>query len=64
MLHEGQRGAEDVGLDESLAPDDNTEAIEEMIVDPNVEVVEGYPPNVMTLARRSPRQKFTNLPDS
>jgi mono/diheme cytochrome c family protein len=34
-------------LDESLAPDDNTEGIEEMIVHPNDEVVEGYPPNVM-----------------
>lgn len=34
-------------LDESLAPDDNTQAIEEMITHPEDEVVEGYPPNVM-----------------
>jgi plastocyanin len=34
-------------LDEFLAPDDNTEAIEEMILDPNAELAEGYPPNVM-----------------
>jgi mono/diheme cytochrome c family protein len=29
------------------APDDDTAGIEEMIVNPNVEVVEGYSPNVM-----------------
>jgi mono/diheme cytochrome c family protein len=34
-------------LEESLAPDDNTAGIEEMIVHPNEEVVEGYPANVM-----------------
>jgi mono/diheme cytochrome c family protein len=34
-------------LDESLAPDDTAAAIEEMIVDPNAEIVQGYPPNVM-----------------
>lgn len=34
-------------LEESLAPDDNTAGIEEMIVNPNSEVVEGYPANVM-----------------
>jgi mono/diheme cytochrome c family protein len=34
-------------LDEFLAPDDNATAIEEMIVDPNAEVVKGYPANVM-----------------
>lgn len=34
-------------LDESLAPDDDTAGIEEMIVNPNTEVIEGYPPNVM-----------------
>jgi mono/diheme cytochrome c family protein len=34
-------------LDESLAPDDDTAGIEEMIVHPNDEVIEGYPPNVM-----------------
>lgn len=34
-------------LNESLATDDNTAGIEEMIIHPNSEVVEGYPPNVM-----------------
>jgi mono/diheme cytochrome c family protein len=34
-------------LDEFLAPDDDAAAIEEMIVDPNAEVAEGFPPNVM-----------------
>jgi len=34
-------------LNESLATDDDTQGIEEMIVHPNSEVVEGYPPNVM-----------------
>jgi mono/diheme cytochrome c family protein len=34
-------------LDESLAPDDNAAAIEKMIVDPNAEIVKGYPANVM-----------------
>ena len=34
-------------LDQSLAPDDSAKLIEEMIVDPNAEIAEGYPPNVM-----------------
>lgn len=34
-------------LDESLAPDDDAAAIEEMIVEPNAEIVKGYQPNVM-----------------
>jgi mono/diheme cytochrome c family protein len=34
-------------LDESLAPDDDQAKIEEMITDPNAEIVAGYPPNVM-----------------
>ena len=34
-------------LEESLAADDNTAGIEEMILHPNAEVVEGYSPNVM-----------------
>ncbi len=34
-------------LDEFLAPDDNTVAVEEMIVDPNAEIAEGFPANVM-----------------
>lgn len=34
-------------LDESLTSSDSATAIEEMIVDPNAEIVKGYPPNVM-----------------
>ncbi|HWC47479.1 MAG TPA: c-type cytochrome [Solirubrobacterales bacterium] len=34
-------------LNESLATDDDTQGIEEMIIHPNSEVVEGYAPNVM-----------------
>ncbi|HET7574372.1 MAG TPA: c-type cytochrome [Solirubrobacterales bacterium] len=34
-------------LDEALSPSDDAAAIEEMIVDPNAEIVKGYPPNVM-----------------
>jgi len=34
-------------LDEYLAPDDDAAGIEEMIVDPNAEIAEGYPANVM-----------------
>lgn len=34
-------------LDEALAPGDNAAKIEEMIVDPNAEIVKGYPANVM-----------------
>jgi mono/diheme cytochrome c family protein len=43
----GSTGTTGPDLNESLAPDDDTAGIEEMIVNPNVEVVEGYPPNVM-----------------
>jgi mono/diheme cytochrome c family protein len=43
----GTTGTTGPDLEESLAPDDNTAGIEEMIVNPNTEVVEGYPPNVM-----------------
>lgn len=43
----GSTGTTGPNLDESLAPDDNTAGIEEMIVHPNEEVVEGYPQNVM-----------------
>ncbi len=34
-------------LDESLAPDDTAASIEKMIVDPNAEIIKGYPANVM-----------------
>jgi len=43
----GSTGKTGPALEESLAPDDNTAGIEEMIVHPNEEVVEGYPQNVM-----------------
>ncbi|HET8565016.1 MAG TPA: c-type cytochrome [Solirubrobacterales bacterium] len=43
----GSTGTTGPDLNESLAPDDDTAGIEEMIVHPNEEVVEGYPPNVM-----------------
>lgn len=43
----GSTGTTGPDLEESLAPDDNTAGIEEMIVHPNEEVIEGYPPNVM-----------------
>lgn len=43
----GSTGTTGPNLDESLAPDDNTEGIESMIAHPNEEVIEGYPPNVM-----------------
>jgi len=34
-------------LDEYLAPDDDAAGVEEMIVDPNAEIVKGYPASVM-----------------
>lgn len=43
----GTTGTTGPALEESLAPDDDTAGIEEMIVHPNEEVVEGYPANVM-----------------
>jgi mono/diheme cytochrome c family protein len=43
----GSTGEAGPNLNEFLAPDDTTEAVEEMIVDPNAEIAEGYPPNVM-----------------
>jgi mono/diheme cytochrome c family protein len=43
----GAGGVTGPNLDEFLAPDDDAAAIEEMVVDPNAEVVKGYPPSVM-----------------
>ena len=43
----GSTGEIGPNLNEFLAPDDTTEAVEEMIVDPNSELAEGYPKNVM-----------------
>lgn len=43
----GTSGVVGPNLNEFLAPDDTTESLEEMIVDPNAELAEGYPANVM-----------------
>jgi plastocyanin len=43
----GSTGETGPNLNEFLAPDDTTEAVEEMIVNPNAEIAEGYPSNVM-----------------
>jgi plastocyanin/cytochrome c551/c552 len=43
----GTTGTTGPNLNEFLAPDDTTEAVEEMIVDPNAELAEGYAANVM-----------------
>jgi mono/diheme cytochrome c family protein len=43
----GTTGQVGPNLDEFLAPDDTTAGVEEMLVDPNVELAEGYPANVM-----------------
>lgn len=47
LAQAGATGTTGPDLNESLAPDDDTRGIEEMIVHPNSEVVEGYSPNVM-----------------
>lgn len=43
----GTTGKTGPDLEETLATDDNTAGIEEMILHPNAEVIEGYPANVM-----------------
>jgi cytochrome c oxidase subunit 2 len=43
----GSTGTTGPNLNEFLAPDDTTAGVEEMLVDPNVELAEGYPANVM-----------------
>lgn len=43
----GTTGTTGPNLDEFLAPDDTTAGVEEMLIDPNVELAEGYPANVM-----------------
>ena len=43
----GTTGQVGPNLDEFLAPDDTTAGVEEMLVNPNVELAEGYPANVM-----------------
>ena len=58
----GTSGVVGPNLNEFLAPDDTTESVEEMIVDPNAELAEGYPANVMpqdygrTLSKAEVRQ--------
>ncbi|HET9593013.1 MAG TPA: c-type cytochrome [Solirubrobacterales bacterium] len=43
----GSTGEVGPNLNEFLAPDDDTQGVEVMIVEPNSELAEGYPPNVM-----------------
>jgi len=43
----GSGGVTGPNLDEFLAPDDDAAAVEEMVVDPNAEIAQGYPANVM-----------------
>ena len=43
----GTTGTTGPNLDEFLAPDDTTAGVEEMLVEPNSELAEGYPANVM-----------------
>jgi mono/diheme cytochrome c family protein len=58
----GSTGETGPNLNEFLAQDDTTEAVEEMIVDPSAEIAEGYPSNVMpttysqTLSKSEVRQ--------
>lgn len=43
----GSSGETGPDLNKFLAPDDDTKGIEVMILEPNSELAEGYPPNVM-----------------
>lgn len=43
----GSTGEVGPNLNEFLAPDDDTAGVEVMIVEPNSELAEGFPPNVM-----------------
>jgi mono/diheme cytochrome c family protein len=43
----GSTGTTGPDLNEFLAPDDDTKGVEVMIVEPNSELAEGYPANVM-----------------
>lgn len=43
----GSTGTTGPDLNEFLAPDDDTAGVEVMIVEPDSELAEGYPPNVM-----------------
>lgn len=43
----GSTGEVGPNLDEFLAPDDNTAGVEVMLVEPDSELAEGYPANVM-----------------
>lgn len=46
----GSTGETGPNLNDFLAPDDTAEAVEEMIVDPNSEIAEGYSANVMPMS--------------
>jgi cytochrome c551/c552 len=50
-------------LNEFLAPDDDKAGIEEMIVDPNAEIAEGYSANVMpqTYAQEIPQKELEEM---
>jgi mono/diheme cytochrome c family protein len=43
----GSGGVTGPNLDEALTPADSFAAIEKMVVDPNADIVKGFPPNVM-----------------
>lgn len=59
----GSTGTTGPNLSESLAPDDSKEAIEEMIVDPEKEVVSGYSPGIMpqTFGESLSEEELANL---
>ena len=50
-------------LNEYLAPDDEQAGIEEMILDPNSEIAEGYKPNIMpqTYSQEIPKPELEQL---
>jgi len=66
----GSGGVTGPNLDEILTPGDDAASIEEMIVDPNAEIVKGFPANVMpanygqTLSAKELEQLIQYLIDS
>jgi mono/diheme cytochrome c family protein len=59
----GSTGTTGPDLNEYLAPDDNSAGIEEMIVNPNSEIAEGYTANVMpqTYGQSIPKSELQEL---
>lgn len=59
----GTTGTTGPNLDEYLAPDDNAAGIEEMIVDPEAEIAEGYSAGVMptTYGQTIPAEELEQL---